>query len=225
MCWDRDYEAHERIWGEGPSELAVAALKHLAAGASGDWLPQLIDIGCGYGRDALYISERFRCGIVGIDLSPKAIEIASNAARAAGTKNVTFRCCDFAELDSGAYDIVFLSNVYQILRKDERQTLLQAISRILKPGGRLFLSTLSVRDPQHYGKGIPVAGDPNSFLEAKYVHLSSTEELVSDFALFVDIKELYEHEYDEPRATGEVHHHISWIMIGRRLRNMLPRRR
>ena len=28
------------------------------------------------------------------------------------------------------------------------------------------------------------------------------------------IKELYEHEYYEPRVTGETHHHVSWILIG-----------
>jgi len=31
---------------------------------------------------------------------------------------------------------------------------------------------------------------------------------------FLKIKELYEHEYYEPHSTGEVHHHISWILIG-----------
>ncbi len=38
------------------------------------------------------------------------------------------------------------------------------------------------------------------------------EELEEDFQ-FLSIKELYEHRYDEPRAHGETHHHISWTLI------------
>ena len=83
----------------------------------------------------------------------------------------------------------------------------------LKPGGLLFLSTLSVRDPEHYGKGSPVPGEPNSFVDKVYLHLFAREELMHDFG-FLEIKELYEHEYAEPRATGEAHHHILWILNG-----------
>jgi hypothetical protein len=52
----------------------------------------------------------------------------------------------------------------------------------------------------------------SSFINNKYLHFCTKEELEDDFQ-FLSIKELYEHRYDEPRACGETHHHISWILI------------
>lgn len=176
----------------------------------------ILDIGCGYGRDVFYFLDNFRCRILGIDISKKAIEIALDTDTALKTQkgdDVKFECCNFTELRDGKYDLVFISNLYQLLKKDERQELRKTIMRTLAPNGLLFLSTLSVRDPEHYRKGIPVFGESNSFQEKVYIHFCTREELIEDFA-FLNIKELYEHEYYEPHANGEVHHHISWILIG-----------
>ncbi|UCC60273.1 MAG: hypothetical protein JSV02_00150, partial [Dehalococcoidia bacterium] len=79
--------------------------------------------------------------------------------------------------------------------------------------GHLFLSTLSVNDPEQYGSCIPGAIEINSFIDTKYIYLCTRQELEADFD-FIDIKELFEHKYDEPRTDG-THHHISWILYGR----------
>ncbi|MBL7118966.1 hypothetical protein ISS96_03030 [Candidatus Bathyarchaeota archaeon] len=52
------------------------------------------------------------------------------------------------------------SNVYQILRTDERKEFRETIARKSNPNGLLFLSTLSARDPEHSGKGTPSTGNP-----------------------------------------------------------------
>lgn len=224
MYWDKEYESYERVWGEGPSELAKAAVRYLREHQPNTDVLNILDIGCGYGRDAFYFSDNCSCSILGIDISEKAIGIASKAVLKGQKGDVRFQCCDFTELNEGKYDIVVVSNLYQVLKKDEREVLRKAAMTTLKPNGLLFLSTLSVRDPEHSGKGIPVPGEANSFIDKRYVHLCTREELVDDFA-FLRIKELYEHDYYEPRATGEVHHHISWILIGEHagdLRRSLP---
>jgi len=213
-CWDSEYRSYERVWGEQPSELARAAVRYLQrrpldAGGFG-----ILDIGCGYGRDAFYLLDNLKCSVLAVDRSPTAIDIAATAVRETGKEGVEFRCCSFVDLEEGAHDIVFLSNLYQVLRRDERDALRNAVRRLLKPGGLLFLSTLSVADPEHHGKGTPIADEPNSFFDKRFVHLSTREELMEHFDL-LDITELYEHEYHEPRASGEVHHHISWILVGR----------
>jgi len=174
----------------------------------------MLDVGCGYGRDAFYFLDNLKCSILAVDRSQNAIDIAARAVGEAGREGVEFRCCSFVELGEGGYDIVFLSNLYQVLRRDERDALRKAVGRLLKPGGLLFLSTLSVADPEHSGKGTPVPEEPNSFFDKWYVHLSTREELADYFDL-LDIVEIYEHEYEEPRASGEAHHHISWILVGR----------
>ena len=213
MYWDNEYSSKERIWGQEPSELAIAAVRYLQECKSKNEILSILDISCGYGRDAFYFFNNLKCKNFGIDISEKAIDIASRTVRKEQKEDVKFRCCDFMELKEGKYDIVFVSNLYQLLRKKEREGLRKTVMETLKPEGLLFLSTLSVVDPEHCGKGVPVTEEPNSFQDRVYLHLCTREELVEDFA-FLNIKELYEHDYYEPRVTGEVHHHISWILVG-----------
>ncbi|MBU3966542.1 MAG: class I SAM-dependent methyltransferase [Euryarchaeota archaeon] len=213
MSWDNEYKNFGNVWGERPSELAITAVKYLQKNRSNNMILSILDIGCGYGRDAFYFLDNIRCRILGIDISEKAIDIATNAAFKAQKEDVKIQCCNFTKLKEGKYDIVFISNLYQLLKKNEREELRKTVMRTLKPNGLLFLGTLSERDPEHYGKGTPVPGESNSFQEKVYLHFCTKKELVEDFT-FLNIKELYKHEYCEPRVTGEIHHHISWILIG-----------
>ncbi|MEX2739153.1 MAG: class I SAM-dependent methyltransferase [Candidatus Wukongarchaeota archaeon] len=213
MFWDNQYENNGRIWGEGPSELAITTVRYLQKLELNHQTLTLLDIGCGYGRDTFYFLNNLKCKILAIDISEKALDIASNAIPQSQKEDVKFQHCNFTELKKGKYDIVFISNLYQLLKKNERKELRKAVMRTLKPNGLLFLSTLSVKDPEHYGKGTPIPEEPNSFQDRVYLHFCTKEELIEDFA-FLKIKKLYEHEYYEPRTKGETHHHISWILIG-----------
>lgn len=212
MRWNDIYQRAGRIWGEGPSELAVAAVRYLQEHKLDGQGLSILDIGCGYGRDALYFLSNLRCKVLGVDPAPKAVEIALGAVPQGRKGDATFRCCSFTELGGSQYDVVSTSNLYQVLGKGERGDLVKAAREALKPGGLLFLSTLSVSDPEHYGKGAAVPGDPHSFLDRTFLHFSTREELLQDFA-FLALKELYAYEYYEPHSEG-THHHISWILIG-----------
>lgn len=106
--------------------------------------------------------------------------------------------------------IVFASNLYQILQRKQREELRKKVANLLKPQGLLFLNSLSTNDPEEYGKGEPCPDEQHSFINKKYLHFCTREDMEEDFQ-FLSIKELYEHEYDEPGAQGETHHHISWI--------------
>ncbi|MGC8579871.1 MAG: class I SAM-dependent methyltransferase [bacterium] len=213
MSWNKDYKELGLIWGEKPGELAKVAVQYLQKNDSVKENDNLLDIGCGYGRDTFYLSDNLKCKILGIDVSEQAIEIAINIARKTKRTNITFRCLNFTSLKQGKFDVIFASNVYQILGLNERKAFRSMIKKTLKPHGFFFLSTLSTKDPEHYGKGVRIAHEENSFKDEKYIHFCTGEELTKDFG-FLNIKELYEYAYDEPRANGETHHHVSWILIG-----------
>jgi cyclopropane fatty-acyl-phospholipid synthase-like methyltransferase len=215
MHWEDEYRTKERVWGEEPSELARAVVDYLQRMKKHEGELSILDIGCGYGRDALYYADSLQCHVFGIDLSDKGIEIATKTASERNVDYVRFECGDFKNLRSGEYDVVCASNLYQLLKPRERSDLRNAVKATLKTDGLFFLSTLSVDDPEHYGIGDPIPGEANSysFQHRVYIHFCTKEELEEDFA-FLNIAELYEHEYDEPRAKGEDHHHISWILIG-----------
>jgi len=135
MLWDTIYKGNNRIWGEEPSELAVFAVYYLKTLGLNDKNLSILDVGCGYGRDAVYFSKHLRCTVLGIDSSKEAIDMAKTACSKA-------------------------SNIDKV-----------------------------------------------------YLHFCTRNELGNEFN-FLKIKELYEHEYYEPHTTGEVHHRISWILIG-----------
>lgn len=216
MSWDNNYRSHKYLWGKRPSELASFAVDYLQQSQSYLKAASVLDIGCGYGRDTLYLSQHIHCTILGIDNSQEAIEMATQGLRENAAADVEFQCCDFARLGPSKYDIVFISNLYHLLEPQQRTKLRETVKRILQPGGLLFLSTLSVSDPEHYGKGTPIVGEVNSFLDEryeKYLHFCTREELERDFS-FLTIKELQQHEYHELRSTGETHHHISWSFVG-----------
>lgn len=206
--WNDSYREKQRIWGDEPSELARIAVNCLKRRDS-DKL-SILEIGCGYGRDAVYVSSQLDAEILGTDPSQVAIEMAHEAGVAGG---ISFRCCGFAQT-SGSYDVVLATNVYHVLRSEERKHFGQVVADRLKPGGLLFLNTLSIEDPQHYGKGEPVPGETNSFVNHRYLHFCTREELQETFG-HLTIAELYEHAYHEPLTAGGFHDHISWILIAR----------
>jgi cyclopropane fatty-acyl-phospholipid synthase-like methyltransferase len=147
-----------------------------------------------------------------LDKAAEAIRMAQSKMK--GTTSVQFQCTDFFGIERpGLYDFVYASNLYQLFKPEERLNFRELARKLLKPQGYLMLSTHSASDPEHAGKGRPVPGDTNSFIDQKYVHLCNEAELRRDFS-FLDIQVLLEHRYDEPRSTGEVHHHISWMLAG-----------
>jgi SAM-dependent methyltransferase len=214
LFWEKEYENCLRIWGDRPSELAIIAVKYLKSHQLEDKNLSVLDIGCGYGRDCLYLAKHLNCSVFGIDTSQKAIEILKNSTVDPSIKAIQSVCCDFMDIDQSKYNIVFVSNLYQILQRKQREELRKKIGDILKPEGLLFLNNLSTNDPEEYGKGEPCPDEPHSFINKKYLHFCTKEELEEEFQ-FLSIKKLYKHAYDEPRAQGETHHHISWILIAK----------
>jgi cyclopropane fatty-acyl-phospholipid synthase-like methyltransferase len=213
MTWDNTYKTSQHVWGDKPSELATFACNYLQGMKSSGKAIQILDLGCGYGRDATYLARNINCRILGIDNSSEAIEMARKALADDLESRVRFECCDFRQMTDGKFEIVFASNFYHLLKKEDRNTFRNTIKKKLKPGGMLFLSMLSPSDPEHFGKGKPVENENNSFQDERFLHFCTREELERDFS-FLTIKKLSEHEYYEPRSNGEVHHHILWLLLG-----------
>jgi len=209
LSWDAEYSKNREIWGEMPSELALVVVLKLAS-SKGRRL-KVLDIGCGYGRDTIYMARSLGFRVLGIDISPKAVELAKENAANALTKNAEFMVSDFRDI-KGLFDVVLVSNLYHLLESTERRDLVSHITRLLVPGGRLFLNAVSVRDSEHYGVGAPVQGEENSWVDGKYIHLSTEGELRRDFSA-LKVSELYEHEYEEPHPGARTHNHVAWILV------------
>jgi len=215
LSWDKEYEKNKQIWGGSPSELAITVVNFFHAHPAYHNL-YVLDVGCGYGRDSLYIAASLNCRVLGIDISPEAINLAVKALREAGLTGIEFKLQDFREMTEPKFDVILISNLYHLLRQGERAELRGTVKRVLKPGGHLFLNAISVSDPEHNGKGFSILDEPNSWVDEKFIHLSLKDELTVDFD-FLEIRELYKHAYIEERAGGRNHHHVSWMLIGHKV--------
>ena len=90
----------------------------------------MLDIGCGYGRDAKYLSTALGIGVTGIDSSGSAIDTAKE-----NNTGIEFACADFERSELGTFNVIYASNVYQILKPDDRHSLVEFVKNRLSPGG------------------------------------------------------------------------------------------
>lgn len=101
----------------------------------------VLDVGCGVGALSLYLASK-GATVTGIDISPRAIAIASNAARqTALTAKVQFKTGTLSLAKKGTYDLVLCSEVIEHIANDH--TFLTRLASQLKPGGILMLTTPS----------------------------------------------------------------------------------
>jgi cyclopropane fatty-acyl-phospholipid synthase-like methyltransferase len=211
--WNQTYGNDNRIWGDKPSELTLYAYNYLKQNPRFSALTDIfvLDLGCGYGRDAIFLAQNLPCHVLGLDNSETAIEMARESIPKEVEKKIELLCYDFSNV-SDKYDVMLASGLYQFLNPGERANLRETVKRCLKSDGVFFLGTLSVRDPQHIGKGTPVEGEENSVMDGKYHHFCTRQELEKDFD-FLKLYALFEREYTEWHSTSS-HHHISWILMG-----------
>lgn len=102
---------------------------------------RVLDIGCGTGRLGLLVAEMLNEDgrLVGIDPLTERIRIAGSKTAPATVSFHVGVAEDLGFLDCESIDIVFLSAVFHWLTNKERA--LREISRVLKPGGRIGLTT------------------------------------------------------------------------------------
>jgi SAM-dependent methyltransferase len=212
--WNKTYTNEKKVWGDQPSPLAVYTCNILKENSTFKKAPDIfiLDLGCGYGRDAVFLAQNLPCHVLGLDSSEKAIEMARESIPKTLSNRIELLCYDFTHV-SDKYDVIFMANLYHVLGPVERDQLRSTIKRCLKNDGLLFLSTLSLKDPQHYGKGAAVENEKYAFIDEIYLHFSSRADLEKEFN-FLNINALFERDYRERHATGE-HHHVSWMMMGK----------
>lgn len=101
---------------------------------------RVLDAGCGSGGTALSIAEEVSFA-VGLDLSPRFSDSGTRLAREKGIRNVAFTQGDGLKLPYAdeAFDVVLSHSVIEHLPSAE--TYIAECARVLKPGGRFYLST------------------------------------------------------------------------------------
>lgn len=102
---------------------------------------RVLDVGCGWGSNLLYLAEHTRGVFHGVTLSQRQRDEAIQRARAAGVEDrVRIDVChvEDLELEPASCDAVLFSG--SIVHMHNREAVHAMVSRVLRPGGRVLIS-------------------------------------------------------------------------------------
>ncbi len=128
--WDARYEAKGALWGAEPNQFLAEIAEVLEPGTA-------LDLGCGQGRNSLWLASR-GFEVTGLDLSSIAIEQAK-AVAAELDLDASFESVDLTTWDPAGrvWDLVVLT--YLHLSHERRPVVHAAARRAVAPGGRLVV--------------------------------------------------------------------------------------
>lgn len=108
-----------------------------------------LDLGCGNGRNLIYLTNTFGMRGVGYDISGEAIAQAKKESTelpiAYGVQSVALEI----PLPDNSQTLVLDMMVSHFLNADERTHLIAEVMRVLKPGGWLFFKTFLLDGDMH----------------------------------------------------------------------------
>jgi SAM-dependent methyltransferase len=158
--WERDSVPRQVV------ELAEVAERSAAPG-------RVLDVGCGTGRDAVYLSER-GWTVTGVDAVPRALDGARRRAQAANAE-VTWVLGDVTRLETlgigDSYGLVIDRGCFHGLSDAERERCASGITALAAPGARLLMFAFHPRR-----RGLGPRGITREQIEG---HFAGTWELVS----------------------------------------------
>ena len=143
-----------RGWDDNaPDQPDQGSYRSLEAFLAGEPPPapgaRALELGCGGGQAALRLA-RAGYAVTGIDFSETAIELARRNASDAGLP-ATFLvgdCLTLEQVPSASLDLVVDNHMLHcIVAPEQRASLLRAVRRVLRPGGRLWSETMSREGP------------------------------------------------------------------------------
>jgi SAM-dependent methyltransferase len=140
--------------GEGIAPMATppwdnkAPSESVVAWQTGGWVHgDVLDVGCGFGDNAVYLAEN-GLSVTGLDISPTALITAERRAKDAGV-DVKFAVADSTTLDgySDAFDTVIDIGLFHSLDDDGRRRYAASAHRAARPDATLLLSCFSEANP------------------------------------------------------------------------------
>jgi cyclopropane fatty-acyl-phospholipid synthase-like methyltransferase len=178
--WDERYSAREYIFGLEPNWFLVSQAQWFAPGQ------RVLDIACGEGRNSVWLAK-LGCHVLGIDVSPLALEKARRLAQDAGVQ------VDFEHADVRAWRWLadewdaIVSIFIQFAAPAERAGLFAGIQSALKPGGVVVMQGYTPKQLEYKTGGPPQAAhmytEPmlrEAFAGMEILHLREHEDMLAE---------------------------------------------
>lgn len=151
--WDNEYKNADHLkLSTDHSEDLEKFTRYIIRAKRGDILTMnasVLDVGCGNGRNLIFLAREFGLSGVGYDISAQAIEQAKQAST---DFNLTYEARSIAGLltvPDNSQSLVLDMMTSHFLNKKEREVLRDEIFRVLIPGGFLFMKTFLADEDLH----------------------------------------------------------------------------
>ncbi len=151
--WDEEYQNKKHLTlSDEPSDDLIKFSRFVERQEGRKQLNQLssvLDLGCGNGRNLIYLSKTFGARGVGYDISSEAIRFAKKNSVGLpiffGVKSIA----SDLSLPDKSQNFVLDMMASHFLNSDERISLIQEIARVLKSRGWFFWKTFLLEDDGH----------------------------------------------------------------------------
>lgn len=192
--WDKEYSvgkgagSHLALSTE-PSEDLQKFVRFLERENGHEFLnpkQSVVDLGCGNGRNLIYLAKEFGMSGTGFDIAQSAIMQAKKAA-VADELRLDFSVRSIAgdlPFKDESQGLILDMMVSHFLNNEERAKLVTEIARIIKPGGWFFFKTFLLDEDRHAKRLLAdhPAGEAGSYIhpEIQVAEHVFTEDEVSE---------------------------------------------
>ncbi len=206
--WDKEYaggkgKTHLALSDE-PSEDLEKFVRFLERDSGQEYLnfhQSVVDLGCGNGRNLIYLSKTFGVRGTGFDIASSGITQAKKASFNEEGENLPLEyevrsIAGALPFPDESQAIVLDMMVSHFLNIEERKFLISEVARILKPGGWFFFKTFLLDEDRHAKRLLEShpSGEAGSYIHPEIQvaeHVSTQEELEELLAPYFKIHKIH----------------------------------
>ena len=108
---------------------------------------RVLEIGCGWGALAESATTEFGAHITGVTLSTEQLAFAHARMQTHGVaQRADLRLQDYRDIQDGPYDAICSIEMIEAVGQEYWPTYFQTVSRLLKPGGRACIQSITIDD-------------------------------------------------------------------------------
>ncbi len=153
------------------------------------------DIGCGNGRNLIYLAKEFGMAGSGFDISAQAIETAIEKSVGLELEYTVHAMDGTIDLPDNSVDLVLDMMASHFLDAEGRERLRYEIARVLKPGGWLFYKTFLLEGDLHAKKMLKKypTDEKGSYIHPHMgvaEHVSTIDEIIDDYGQLFKIHKM-----------------------------------
>ena len=174
---------------------------------------EAIDIGCGEGRNALFLAQ-YGFHVHAVDQSSHGIHKLENYARSHNVANIRYSIADIRTfpLEASFYDVIVAVTILDHLNEEDGKRVASSILSALKPGGLIYLEVFTIHDPGATDQSQNDQADEISETAGFIKHYFDDNELATWFSE-LEI-ERYEEVMKYDTSHGAPHYHGIARLIG-----------